>query len=416
MTWLSARSLCLLIVIKYPDFSYRNQSNSVPVPEHPLRQLICNMTTTETTNIKFVNPVLTKFPVNVAPSYETLTTLQTEINANSLGIRSSAGGIFGHLVLTMSPANYAVLTNNVAYVVPVNPGDNPVHAAGATGAQITETNRAFLVDTAIFEKYHDTDLALKTQLIAACPDLYIEQLKQPHVGYGARTTLELLTHLWTSYGKIEPSHLVENEKRMKAAWHPTEPIEKLFSQLKTTFEYATAGNAGFTEITVVRIGYGIIVDTGLFKQELREWRAKPEADWTMANFNTFFKEANIDRLATTTDGGFHGANLSTSPVASTPISTHLIAATPSSDIAALKLQIAQLEKLIKAKTKQTAATVPAGTAPATTYCWTHGTSKNIQHTSKTCKFKAAGHKEDATEENKMGGSTKIWTSPITPSE
>ena len=409
MNWLSARSLCLLIVIKYPEFFYRCQSTPAPVP----CKLLINMTTSETTFTKFVIPVLTKFPVNIPPTYDTLVTLQTELNTNALGIRSSAGGLFGHLALTMDPAHYAVLTTNVAYVVPVNPGDNPIHAPGATDPEIKEANRAHLVAKEHYEKHHDTErAALKTQLISAIPDIFLARQKQPHLGYGARTTLQLLTHLWTSYGKIESSQLVENEQRMKAAWHPTEPIEKLFSQLKTTFEFAIAGNAGIAEITVVRIGYQIIVDTGLFKLELKEWRAKPDTDFTLDNFYTFFKAANIDRLATTADGGFHSANVSAT-YASKPITSNLAAAAPASDTVALQLKIAQLEKLLaKEKTKKLAAALPSGTTPATTYCWTHGTSKNLQHTSNTCKFKAPGHKDEATEENKMGGSTKIWTAPI----
>ena len=360
--------------------------------------------------VKFVIPVLTPFPPNLAPSFPTLNTLQTELNANAQGIRSSAGGLYGLLSLTMSPAKYATLPNVIAFIAPVDPGDTPVHLPGATQPVITEGNRAHLVQKAIYEKYQDTDTALKTLLLSVCPDLYLEALKQPQIGYGARTTLELLTHLWASYGKIEPSHLWENEKRMKTAWHPTEPIEKLFSQLKATFEVAIAGNAGITEVAVVRIGYQIIMDTGLFKQELKEWRGKPEVEHTLINFNIFFKAANIDRLATTADGGFHSANVSASFVSS-PI-THLSAAAPVSDYTALKLELAQLKKQFQAANKKSG----GDTTPATgnTYCWTHGWSKNISHTSQTCKSKAAGHKDEATTDNTMGGSQKVWTAPISP--
>ena len=39
-----------------------------------------------------------------------------------------------------------------------------------------------------------------------------------------------------------------------------------------------------------------------------------------------------------------------------------------------------------------------------TYCWTHGVTTNLGHDSKTCTNRAAGHKEDDTYENRMGGS------------
>ena len=57
---------------------------------------------------------------------------------------------------------------------------------------------------------------------------------------------------------------------------------------------------------------------------------------------------------------------------------------------------------------------PGGPPPALTYCWTHGSSINIKHTSSTCKNKAEGHQDNATTENKMGGSEKIWTGPRIP--
>jgi len=40
-----------------------------------------------------------------------------------------------------------------------------------------------------------------------------------------------------------------------------------------------------------------------------------------------------------------------------------------------------------------------------TYCFTHGITQNLQHNSKTCARKCDGHKDNATLNNKMGGST-----------
>ena len=39
------------------------------------------------------------------------------------------------------------------------------------------------------------------------------------------------------------------------------------------------------------------------------------------------------------------------------------------------------------------------------YCWSHGYKVTKTHNSKTCKFQKEGHKEGATRENTMGGST-----------
>jgi len=49
------------------------------------------------------------------------------------------------------------------------------------------------------------------------------------------------------------------------------------------------------------------------------------------------------------------------------------------------------------------------------YCWTHGHRVSKEHTSATCFHKAAGHKDDATLSNTMGGSKndKGWDKPCT---
>jgi hypothetical protein len=42
-----------------------------------------------------------------------------------------------------------------------------------------------------------------------------------------------------------------------------------------------------------------------------------------------------------------------------------------------------------------------------TYCWSHGVTQNLSHTSATCQRKHDGHKSEATYDNRMGGSDAI---------
>ena len=366
---------------------------------------------TISTNITeaFITPVLTAFPSGVVPSYKTLSLMQTELNQNARAIDSAADG-HGHLVLTMSPTVYAALTNNVPFVIPVNPGDTPDLTNANTGILITEANRVLLVHQRVYNTYKKTDLALKAQIIAVCPEKYIRRLKVPNLGYSGCSTLELLTHLWTHYGKIDLQDLQANDKLMKTPWHPADPIEDLFSQLQTSYEFALADNANYPEIEVVRIGFQIIENTGFFEHDLRTWDDKPNVEWTLDNFYIHFETASRKHTKKTTkEAGFHSANSIAETIVS-PV-TNLAAAAPFSNLVAANLEIAKLQKLLKTK-----ATIgnegPTATKPPTTYCWTHGTSKNVRHTSLTCKAKADGHKDEATEANKMGGSTKVWTAPI----
>ena len=357
----------------------------------------------------FIIPVLTPLSPDHQPNFASMTLLQTEINQNAQAIESAAGDNFGHLILTTPNDDYLVLTNNVAFAVPVNPGDTPNLPNNASGAQITEANRVLLVNQRVYQTYKKCDLALKAQLLAAVPEKYIRRLKVVNLGFGTCTAKQILVYLWEHYGKIEFKDLQANDELMKAPWHPTTPIDDLFARLQTTYELARADNANYLEITVVRIGYQLITATGFFKEDLRTWSDKVQPDWTLNNFYEHFEKADRYRLATTTDGGFHSAaNMSTI----IPPITHLAAAAHISDLVAANLEIAQLkQKLVQAKK-----TTPRNTTGTKFYCWTHGTTSNEDHSSPECRSKATGHQDAATAANKMGGSEKDWTTPRAPRE
>jgi hypothetical protein len=110
---------------------------------------------------------------------------------------------------------------------------------------------------------------------------------------------------------------------------------------------------------------------------------------TPLDFKSFFREADLDRrlTATTETAGFHGAYQATAvPPASAPAAPHYV--------------------------YQTAVQPPSANrnpARTFTYCWSHGSTRNISHTSMSCENKSNGHQDNATAENKMNGSTKVWT-------
>ena len=129
----------------------------------------------------------------------------------------------------------------------------------------------------------------------------------------------------------------------------------------------------------------VLIGTGVFKFDIRDWDKKPAADKTWANFREFFTEANKDRIK---------------------------------DMPASQLQ----HQAFTAITQRTGSPDPrfspsfspitidsgGGSSPMQfSYCWTHGLTTNVQHTSKTCSRKASGHQEDATLDNMLGGNNTI---------
>ena len=336
----------------------------------------------------FPNPILSPIAtVTSPPTYATIRLAQTQLNANATTVPSYAGdGIHGHLALTLTPTAYLLISGNVPFLPPVNGPINPIHPTNATAAQISEINRIFYDDQTTFRTYQETDKALRNQMLLAIPADYLRELADPELGLGSVSCLQILNHLWATWGKITQIELDANALRMAAPWNPPTPIDKLFTQLDDGVRFATAGNDTPSPPTVIRLGYNIIQDTGLFEVPCRDWRAKPEADKTLATFILHFRAADQDRRLTTTaqSAGYHGANAAqeSRPRTVTP---------PPPDSAATTKRVPRVDNRRRSS-----------------YCWTHGHLKNPKHTSLTCHFKAANHRDDATATNMLGGSTATF--------
>ena len=172
------------------------------------------MTTTTNITSAFPTHVLTPIADSQSrPSYASLCITQTELNGNAASVHSNLGdGLHGHLALTIPIDEYLALTNNVPFVTPINPAGQPVHPAQVTGNQITEINRQHLEQKQVFHTYHEVDQALRNQIIAAVPDVYIWALKHTTTGFGNVTSLQLLSHLWSNYGVITQKELDDNQQ------------------------------------------------------------------------------------------------------------------------------------------------------------------------------------------------------------
>jgi hypothetical protein len=359
-------------------------------------------TTDSNITVNFPTPELTPIASDTTPpTYTTLQVLQKELNANAASVHSNAGGgLHGHLALTMTPAEYLVIAGE-AFQAPAAPPVNPVFAAGAAGPIITEANRQHLENIHIFQRYHNVDKALVRLIIAACPPSYINALSDPVLGFASVTCLQMLTHLKTMYGRITMAEKEANQIRMAAPWTPPTSIELLFLQLLDGQRLATAAGEPINDAQLARLGYSIIFNTGLFSDACRDWRLKPDADQTFAMLQSHFRRMNMDRLETTTmeTAGYHGAN----------------AVVPNMQLAPTEFALLMAElKLLRIQAQaNNAAQAPRPFVPRTdtmSYCWSHGTSRNPNHTSATCNHKQPGHQDHATLANQMGGSTFVWNS------
>jgi hypothetical protein len=148
--------------------------------------------------------------------------------------------------------------------------------------------------------------------------------------------------------------------------------------------------------------------------------------WTQ--FKSHFLKADKDRRDNQTTGiaGFRAANAATLAVntsvgGDTPSHTSTAASNDTDSIvsaltAATAANTEQIQLMMAAlQTKTTTASTVSGSTPKTyrtgprqkSYCWSHGVTTNLDHSSATCKDKKEGHQIDATASNRKGGSDFI---------
>ena len=204
--------------------------------------------------VESISTIVSSFPIKeltpigdatTEPTFKMLTKLQQELNTNSSSYETTQGtGQHGLIVLTIAYNEYLIMATNdiddddinVEHPIPINPG--PL-IANATVAQA----RTHGIELYHHGTYHSVDKALKQQLLKAVPDIYIASLHHDTTGYAGVTTLQLLTHLWETYGHISEADITANLKSFSDPWHPSTSIEALFQRIDDCRKFATAGES-----------------------------------------------------------------------------------------------------------------------------------------------------------------------------
>ena len=84
-------------------------------------------------------------------------------------------------------------------------------------------------DLRVLHLVENTELALKSQLIDTFEETFFRRLRNRHTGFFGITYLQMITHLYDSYGLITALDIIENEKRIDKPYDPSEVIDTYFS-------------------------------------------------------------------------------------------------------------------------------------------------------------------------------------------
>ena len=267
------------------------------------------------------------------------------------------------------------------------------------------------------------------------------------------TTLQCLFY---NYGKVRSEEVAQKEMEvMTSSWQPTDPIILLTRPIEQLQKLATQAGIPYTDSQILEKGLTLIRATRDFEYALALWEDKPQDQKTWVNLKTHFHDAQLQlkkiRGPTMQQAGFHHDNAIAGEIGN-QLQSHLednnskmlsvlqqipgLSETSSSSEESqeehaqtsnsvvtdnVQLEILKLLREIQVNLKPNKREPTRPTRPGryrktpddaaltatrpreltAKYCWTHGA---CDHEGKDCFRRALGHKEEATKENKMGGS------------
>jgi hypothetical protein len=343
-----------------------------------------------TTSRTFTFPHAALTVLHGKPTSSTIKLLIREVFANARAIHSTRGGGANGYLATCMPADAYLLRAGQNFEIPAHPGPQPTHAAAATSAQITATNRQYDQELSDFDTYSTVTETIRKQILEAIDPIFYNVLEDNIFGYADVTILELLTHITAEYGQLTRTDLEANRNLLKAAWNPDDEFANLWTRIKSVRQLAIDGGDPISDNTTMELTLQALREAGVYAHALQTWDDKPEQDQSYANFKTHFtlQEKNRLRNITAKAAGFNAT------IQTPPPGTHVI---PPNDATAAAADAS-------GTTRNQAYT---SNGMALFYCWTHGLSKNPTHTSANCANKSEGHDDSATLENRMGGINRI---------
>ena len=400
-------------------------------------------------NTTFVFPTLTK--IQGRPTYATLKTIKDELKANATSVTTDlGGGANGHLGLVLTPTEYGNVSA-IPYVRPAHPG-TLVIPPGSTQHEANRLRDDFKEAVRLYREITQVEKALIKQLGQAMPSDYLKSFRNIHTNTITTPLPTILSHLFTTYGAIEPEELHEIEQNLRAkVFDICEPLVVMFNEVEELQDIATASGTPFSENQKINIGIQCIKNFNDFEKGLSDWFDLPAAGKTWTAFKTHFESAreSLRRLrgVTMKNTAFsQQANAITSRILTeirndNELMLNEVRSTGTNIMKAMQMyqdcddanidkentenvnsvSNLNLEGLVKAiqslqndmKTLQSSKKNSSNNQTkkkrrkprldTSKYCWSCGA---WNHLGIDCKNKKPGHKDEATFKNRMSGSTE----------
>lgn len=241
----------------------------------------------------FPHPIINK--VDDEPSYKTINEVEKKLITNAASIPSElGGGNHGYLGLVLKPSKYHAITGH-QFLPHANPGALPVFPPNPTQPQIAQANATHKNKLRLWREQLTVIKALKNQLTNAFNQDYLEELNDTCAGYNNKSIQDIITYLYENHGDVTPLQLEEAEKAVSEAFDINEPFGSCARRIEDAMDVATAAKCPHAPQQIATKSHDLIVKAQVLPEtSLRDWRKKPTADKTWANFKSHFAKETRD--------------------------------------------------------------------------------------------------------------------------
>ncbi len=241
-------------------------------------------------SIFFAHPTLT--PIQGEPDADALITLKNQLKANAGTVPSNlGGGNHGHLGLVLSPATYALVANT-PFDTPIHPGALAI-PQGTSAAMSTVLREQHTERMRVFREVTGVEKALKQQIIKAVDQQWLLAITDRNTQSLTGTVAQILDHLFDTYGHVSQAMLDKKEDELKNLdYHPRQPVDLIFNTVEDLADYADMSTTGaYTQTQIIGKAYSKFNKSGLLSQAIIEWNRKPALQKTWIAFKTHFRKA-----------------------------------------------------------------------------------------------------------------------------
>ena len=366
------------------------------------------------------------------PTYHIITDYEEKLQKNAISVKTLlTPNNLGFLPIVIGPTRYLALGHG-AFVPPVNPGPPPVLIAGTTAVQMKNILNGHQTDVANYDLYTQVEDAIRQQILDFVEDKYVTALRDDTTGYSLVHPWELLDHIMTNHAIMDDRDILNNEKRLYDAYNPSDSIFDLFDRYRDITKIAAKARQPILDAKKLSSALVLLQETGVYKDEIRLWKAKPVANKTWANFRSHFIAAyheycretagaqtqlnalqeTIPRLINEelNNVGFNQEFINL--MKENNKSMKGVIETLQEEVMELKKEMKQVKKKNRNRNATTSET-PATETPTTTtppirpklYCWSCGLTDDPLNISMNCPNPKPGHIWTATYNKKRNGST-----------